>query len=235
MNIIFESKEYNEFIELLDIGKGKYKKAEIFKDLITVTALNISNGIKYNENNEKYCINVMNKYNEKERIELILLNYKLSKIFSKCNEIIDILGHIYSDISLNKKSLKQDFTPSDLAKLMAEIQVQIGNDKKIIEKNGFVVVEDCCCGSGVLLLEKANALKRNGFNPTSDLLVIANDIDPICAYMTYIQLYIYSIPGVVTIGNPLHLEIKETFYTHKLLAIDLDIKREETEEKEIEE
>ena len=235
MNEIFKSKEYKDFFELLDISKGKYDKKEIFKDLITVMALNISNTIKYNENNARYCVSIMEKYNKKEEIQFALLHYRLSKIFNKCNEITDILGHIYTEISLNKKGLKQDFTPPELAKLIAEIQVGLGNDKKAIKEKGFIMIEDSCCGSGVLLLERANALKKEGFNPNSDILILANDIDPICAYMTYIQLYIFSIPGVVTIGNPLQLEVKETFYTHKLLAIDLNIKQENTEEKEIEE
>lgn len=235
MNRIFESKEYKDFIELLDICRGRYKKEDVFKDLITTMALKISNSIKYDEKNEKYCSKIMEKYSEGEEIQFVILSYRLSKIYNKCTEIIDILGHIYTDISLNKKGLKQDFTPQNLANLMAEIQVKLGNDKKTIKEKGFVTIEDSCCGSGVLLLERANTMKKEGIDTTSELLVIANDIDPICAYMTYVQLYIYSIPGVVTIGNPLQLETKETFYTHKLLAIDLNFEQEDTEEKEIEE
>lgn len=235
MNRIFESKEYKDFIELLDISRGRYKKADVFKDLITTMALKISNSIKYDGKNEKYCSKIMEKYSEGEEIQFVILSYRLSKIYNKCTEIIDVLGHIYTDISLNKKGLKQDFTPKNLANLMAEIQVKLGNDKKTIKEKGFVIIEDSCCGSGVLLLERANAMKKEGIDTTSELLVIANDIDPICAYMTYVQLYIYSIPGVVTIGNPLQLETKETFYTHKLLAIDLNFEQGDTEEKEIEE
>ena len=232
---IFKSKEYEEFIKTLDIGKGKYKRKEVFKDLITLLALKISNTIKYDENNEKYCIKILEKYHEDERKQFVLLSYRLSKIYKKSDEIIDILGYIYTDISIYNKELNQDFTPIDLAKIMTEIQVELKSDKEIIKKNGFITIEDTCCGSGGLLLEKANYLKVEGFNPSLDLLVIANDIDPICAYMTYIQLYIYSIPGVVTIGDSLQLETRETFYTHKLLAMDLNIEKKDIEEKEIEE
>lgn len=232
---LFKSKEYEEFIKTLDIENGKYKRKEVFKDLITLLALRISDTIKYDENNEKYCIRILEKYNEKEREQFGLLSYRLTKIYKKSDEIIDILGHIYTDISMYNKELKQDFTPIDLAKLMTEIQVELKSDKEIIKQNGFMTIEDNCCGSGGFLLEKANCLEKEGIDPSLDLLVIANDIDPICAYMTYIQLYIYSIPGVVTIGNSLQLETRETFYTHRLLAIDLGIEKKDIEEKEIEE
>ena len=76
-------------------------------------------------------------------------------------------------------------------------------------------------------------MSKQGYEPKSELLVIANDIDPICAYMTYIQLCIYEIPGVVTIGNPLTREINETFYTNELLAIDINMEQEKNEENEI--
>lgn len=229
----FKSEKYKDFIEALDISEGKYDRNDVFKDLIIVIALGLSNRIKYNEKNEQYALKVMDKY-EGNKVAFVLLGHKLKQLYYKCEGIADILGHIYLDLSLKNKSLKQDFTPINLAKIMNEIQVKLRNDKKIIKEKGFVTVEDSCCGSGVLLLERANVLKKEGFNPKSELLVIANDIDPICAYMTYIQLCIYEIPGVVTIGNPLIRDIKETFYTNELLAIDLNIEQE-TEEKEIEE
>ena len=227
----FKSEKYKDFIEALDIGEGKYEKKDVFKDLITVIALGLSNRIKYNKKNEQYALKVMEKY-EGDKIIFVLLGHKLKQLYYKCEGITDILGHIYLDLSLKNKSLKQDFTPINLAECMAEMQ---GINRKAIEDKGFLIVADYACGSGILLLEKARNLSKQGYNPKSELLVIANDIDPICAYMTYIQLCIYEIPGVVTIGNPLTREIQETFYTNELLAIDLNLEKEDTEEKEIEE
>ena len=134
---LFKSKEYEEFIKTLDIGNGKYKRKEVFKDLITLLALRISDTIKYDENNEKYCIRILEKYHENEREQFGLLSYRLTKIYKKSDEIIDVLGHIYTDISMYNKELKQDFTPIDLAKLMTEIQVELKSDKEIIKQNGW--------------------------------------------------------------------------------------------------
>ena len=50
---LFKSKEYEEFIKKLDIANGKYKRKEVFKDLITLLALRISDTIKYDENNRR--------------------------------------------------------------------------------------------------------------------------------------------------------------------------------------
>ena len=225
----FKSEDYKDFIEALDMGEGKYNKKDVFKDLITVVALGLSNKVKYNEKNEQYAFKVLEKYT-RNCIAFVSLGHKLKQLYYKCDGVTDILGHIYSELSIKNKSLKQDFTPSNLAECMAEIQ---GINKNAIEDKGFMIIADYACGSGILLLEKTRNLKKQGYNPKSELLVIANDIDPICAYMTYIQLCIYEIPGVVTIGNPLTREINETFYTNELLAIDINIEQEKNEENEI--
>lgn len=80
----------------------------------------------------------------------------------------------------------------------------------------------------------ANQLKKEGYDYTSEMLAIASDIDPICAYMTYIQLYIYNIPGVVTIENTLTRDLNKVLYTPRLLDGNIE-NLKETEEKEIEE
>lgn len=36
---LFKSKEYEEFIKKLDIANGKYKRKEVFKDLITLVSI----------------------------------------------------------------------------------------------------------------------------------------------------------------------------------------------------
>lgn len=225
----FKSKDYKDFIEALDMGEGKYNKKDVFKDLITVVALGLSNKVKYNEKNEQYAFKVLEKYT-RNCIAFVSLGHKLKQLYYKCDGVTDILGHIYLDLSIENKSLKQDFTPPNLAEFMAEIQ---GINKKAIQDKGFMIIADYACGSGILLLEKARNLSKQGYEPKSELLVIANDIDPICAYMTYIQLCIYEIPGVVTIGNPLTREINETFYTNELLAIDINMEQEKNEENEI--
>ena len=83
---LFKSKEYEEFIKKLDIANGKYKRKEVFKDLITLLALRISDTIKYDENNEKYCIRILEKYHENEREQFGLLSYRLTKIYKKSDE-----------------------------------------------------------------------------------------------------------------------------------------------------
>ncbi|WP_304683105.1 hypothetical protein [uncultured Clostridium sp.] len=79
----------------------------------------------------------------------------------------------------------------------------------------------------------ANKLKTKGYDYTSEMLVIASDVDSICAYMTYIQLYIYNIPGVVKIENSLTKESRKVFYTPRLLDGRNIENLQQTEEKEL--
>ena len=54
-----------------------------------------------------------------------------------------------------------------------------------------------------LLLSFARAIQKRNINYQQDLLVIANDISDVCAYMTYIQLSLYGIPAIVYCGDAL--------------------------------
>ena len=70
-------------------------------------------------------------------------------MYEESNEIVDIIGSIYMDTKSKDKKLGQVFTPEHIAELMAEINVEKGeNFKTIIEKNGFITVMDPACGSG---------------------------------------------------------------------------------------
>lgn len=58
-----------------------------------------------------------------------------------------------------------------------------------------------------MILGFARALKSRGINYQQNLLVVATDISPTCAYMTYIQLALYGIPAIVHCGDTLTLKM----------------------------
>ena len=217
---IFESQNYKEFIKALDIGNGKYKKKNVFFDLITILALTISNEVKFNERNNKLVLNIVEKYEEKERVELITLSIKLNRLYKQTDGPMDILGKVYSDLEVNKnhKDIGQVFSSLSISKLMCEMD---GIDNEKIRKNGFVHFLEPACGAGILVLSYANKMMREGYDYTKQLFSEASDIDPICAYMTYFQFYMYGIPGIVRIEDSITREIRNVLYTPTIVNIDI--------------
>lgn len=59
-----------------------------------------------------------------------------------------------------------------------------------------------------MILGFAKALKSRGINYQQNLFVDAIDISPTCVYMTYIQLSLHGIPGIVHCGDTLSLKMK---------------------------
>lgn len=58
-----------------------------------------------------------------------------------------------------------------------------------------------------MILGFAKALKSRGINYQNSLFVDATDISATCVYMTYIQLSLYGIPGIVHCGDTLSLKM----------------------------
>ena len=61
MNIsnLKQSKEYKEFMESLNLGTGRYKKRDVFCDLITTIALGIKNKYDYDSKREEYLNSIV--------------------------------------------------------------------------------------------------------------------------------------------------------------------------------
>lgn len=122
----------------------------------------------------------------------------------------DILGPAFLEIGANDKSLKQDFTPPDVARLMVKL---LGERTIFLPEKGFVDIADFTCGSGTLLLTAAEEFAASGINTTEQLVLFAADLSPICAQMAYLQFSLYGIPAVVVQGNSLTLQEDARWYT----------------------
>lgn len=120
---------------------------------------------------------------------------KIGRVISLYDEAVtrevpfmDILGQLYESLASHggKQILGQFFTPWSIARIMARM-----NDGNAPQRttHGFKAVSDPACGSGVLLLAKANhLLETKGPDELQKWFFHACDIDGICARMTAIQL-----------------------------------------------
>ena len=123
----------------------------------------------------------------KEYFELIEI---VGQTFAKnADDPVDILGVVFHELNLQNAWSGQFFT------------------------DGITSLNEPTCGAGTMVIAAAWVMKNNGEDYSKKLLVVAQDIDIRCVWMSYIQLSLYKIPAVVIHGNTLTNEVWAKWYT----------------------
>lgn len=197
-----------EFTSLLaqtaEITRGRIHRREVYRDFIDYCALNISVQTDHVHQERKTSLDkLLKRYKEEERIRVCthISGTSLITVVRNVEGGIyeDLLGSTYCEFGADNRALKQDFTPQDVARLLAKITT-IGNHYEL-PSEGFFTLNDPNSGSGILLLAAVEEAIRNGLNPSEQLVIQASDCDIACAQMTYIHLSLYGIPAVVVQGD----------------------------------
>ena len=133
----------------------------------------------------------------------------------------DFLGETFMALDLGADSKGQFFTPYEICRMMAGITVSADD----VKKTGFITVNEPACGGGAMIIALAQQLAESGLNPSSDMHVVAQDIDPQAVHMAYVQLSYFGISGVVIRCNslaPKEPEAADVWRTptHQLLGWD---------------
>lgn len=113
---------------------------------------------------------------------------------------LDILGPIYMDLTISKAGNGEFYTPPELCKLIARM-----NLRDLPEHRPITFLEPSV-GSGGMVLAAVDAMVfEHGLSPF-DLRATCVDVSRRACDMTYIQLAAHAIPAVVIHGNSLSLE-----------------------------
>ena len=84
----------------------------------------------------------------------------------------------------------------------------VGSDvPDLIEKHGFISVNDSCCGSGAMLIAFARNCQEDDIDFQRKVLFVGQDIDPVVARMCYVQMSLLGMPGYVVIGDSLRYQL----------------------------
>jgi len=111
----------------------------------------------------------------------------------------DILGSMYMEMGLGNHRRGQYFTPYEVALMMAKVAGE--NPTEQIKESGYISINDCACGSGVMLIAFAQNAIDCGVNYQTDVLFVGQDVDAVVARMCFIQLSLLGCAGYVIIGN----------------------------------
>ena len=97
----------------------------------------------------------------------------------------------------------QFFTPYDICRAMAKITMKRECVLEIIDRQGYVSINDPACGAGATLIAAAEALLQWDINFQQTAIFIGQDIDYGTALMCYVQLSLLGCAGYVRVGNTL--------------------------------
>jgi type I restriction-modification system DNA methylase subunit len=195
-----------EFIKIFNNLTYHHSSWEVWRDFITMYACAISNTVDKNnyDKREELYLKTIKKYNNPDQHlfpELVgILVMALEQ-----NPEQDFLGHLYMTLELNNSAKAQFFTPYNISQLMAEIS--LGDAVKQVEEQGYITVNDPCCGAGVMLIAVLNSARKQlgkaGLNFQNHILITGQDIDSTSALMCYIQISLLGAAGYVKVGNSL--------------------------------
>jgi hypothetical protein len=177
---------------------------DIWKDFIIMSACALSNPVDkahYEERENRY-LDIIQKYEPRKQALFPELFAHMAMALEEDPEQ-DFLGKMYMDLNLSYDELKQVFTPYHVCQLMADIT--IGDIVSQVEKQGYITIDDPCCGAGANLIAAIHTarhkLEKAGLNYQNHLLVTGQDIEEVVALMCYIQLSLLGVAGFVKVGN----------------------------------
>ena len=131
----------------------------------------------------------------------------------------DFLGPLYMELDLSGSEQRSKrgefFTPPALSHLMAAMQMF--DISEVLERQGYVTLQEPTCGAGGMPIAFAEELEKAGHDPREVLFVEAMDINRTFWNMCYIQLSMLDIPARLWCGDTLLLEFQEMRETPQLM------------------
>lgn len=184
----------------------------LFSDCMEAAAISISNSIDtvHREAREARYMEIVGRY---ERDVIDTFPKILGEVIMAMEaETCDVLGRVFGELELSNAARGQFFTPYTICKMMAMTMAGPDTDA-IIEREGFVMVNEPACGAGAMVIALAEAMMQSDVNYQRHMHVTAIDIDPRAVHMAYIQFSLLHIPAVVVLGNALLFETRAQWFT----------------------
>lgn len=191
----------NEVVKCIQEVSAKWSPHRIFSDWVTCLAVSIQNSCclfhdKVWEQREQKYRSIMSEYGEAEQDCFSRMTAYLQ--LAMAEEITDILGEIYMESNSGNKLTGQFFTPFSVSELNAVLTIPTDYDGRTI-----LNLHEPSSGAGGKIIAAASVLHHRGINYQRCLNVVAQDLDWLAVYMTYVQLSFYGINAIVVQGDTL--------------------------------
>ncbi|CAD0361995.1 MULTISPECIES: N-6 DNA methylase [Xanthomonas] len=201
-------------VKLMEACRYRHDLYTVFSDCMSCMALAISNAVDFaqSEAREARYLEIVRRYDQDviDAFPKVLAEVTMALEAGPC----DVLGAVFGALELHNTARGQFFTPFEVCRMMAGMQIGDGAEARaIIERQGFVTACEPACGAGGLIIALAEAMQNAGINYQRHLHVTAVDVDARAAHMAYVQFSLLHIPAVVIVGNALTLEEREHWFT----------------------
>lgn len=200
-----------EFTSLIASLSQTRDFATAFSDFLFITAATLNNFDPMTAaRRNKYSSDLMKKYSEQEVNTMGKMFDVLVSAYDE-NPEQDFLGKFYSENNLANNRIGQNFSPYSIGYLTAAL-----TSEDVIEeakKKSYITVNDCACGSGVLLIAHSQFLKSKGINYQQKVLYYGEDISLNAVLMSYIQLSLLGCAAHITVHNTLSAELPDSYNT----------------------
>ena len=201
-------------VKLLESARYRHDMYRVFSDCMEAMAITFSNAVDLRQRDarEARYLEIVRRY-EREVVETF------PKILGEVTMAMeaapgDVLGTVFGQMELHNTARGQFFTPYEVCRLMARLQIGDGAHlREIVDRNGFALAQEPACGAGAMVIALAQEMQDAGINYQQHLHVTAIDVDSRAAHMAYVQFTLMHIPALVIVGNSLTLEEREHWYT----------------------
>lgn len=220
-------------VRLLEGARYRHDMYQVFSDCMEAMAIACSNAVDLRQRDarEARYLEIVRRY-EREVVEIF------PRILGELTMAMeaapgDVLGAVFGQMELHNTARGQFFTPYEICRLMARLQIGDGAQlRTVIDRHGFAVAQEPACGAGAMVIALAQEMQDAGVNYQQHLHVTAIDVDARAAHMAYVQFTLMHIPAVVIVGNSLTLEEREHWYTpaHVLGGWNMRLARRGAEE-----
>jgi len=188
----------------------------VWSDWVEISAIALARIDKSQfEQREARYLEIVKRYTKEELDQLVQAFAHLVMVFEKNVEegqLQDVLGKTFMMLDMGNSRSGQFFTPYEVSYMMAKI-IMADQSSNIIKNRGFIRLAEPTSGAGGMIIAGAQALQDDGHNYQKAMHVTATDIDSRCVHMTYVQMALLHIPGIVIHGNALTAEQWQCWYT----------------------
>ena len=216
-----------DFIKAFNGIGREHHRYKVFNDFIVMASIAIENTFLKSETLEQQYLGIVQQY---KKDDVSLFPQLLALLTEGLDPMNDFLGSIFMELGLGDTHGGQFFTPYEVCRLMAKIN--LGEPQRLITgQRPYITVSEPTCGAGAMVIAIAEAMLEGGINPQQALWVSCVDVSETAARMCHLQLSLLGIPGEVVIGNSLSLDVSRTMRTpmHHIGAWDLRLRSERLE------
>lgn len=197
------------FLKIFNTTARYHHRHKVFEDFVSCAAIALHNGVAHDAELEKQYLSIIAGYEKEDvtRMAELLGDVVMALDQERC----DFLGSVFMELELGDKYRGQFFTPWDVSRMMAS--VQLSGINALMQGKDFITLQEPASGAGCMVIAFAEEFAQRGYTVSEQLWVSVTDVDPLAASMSYILLSLCGIAAEVVTGNALTLERRRTLYT----------------------